>query len=567
MSQEEIISQLEQKVQALSSLVENQNKTIEELTIEVKALSVLNARLQKLTNADKTRACDLLEMLRKNFRSSTEQLELFDDIENTATLGALEETPEGNEVNVSSYTRKKVRTGVSLPPETPVVDVYDDSPAPSCERCGSLMKESGEKIYESFTRIERTVVVRRHVKQYECPVCEPEGEEGRKTVTPVTGNMLDGTVCDPTLLSQIIENKFSFALPLYRQAKMFEDVGLSRFTISSWLMRIGEKLEANMAPCLEKLIYSYPLVNVDETPVQVLGLLGEDGKRKAPHSSANAFMVVRAAVDSSGRNGPVMFTFKDNRRTETLTSILKNYRGVIQTDGLKGYVNAQAECSYVHLGCLVHARRKAVEANGDRKTGVAFDLLKLYAVFFEKEGNLRDSFNAGEMNEDDFVAKRREILLPILNKIHDFCIENVGSCAGKLKVACQYPLDRWESLVRFLDYPFATSSNQRAENAIRPFCVGKKNWLFNITESGAEVSAFFYSLVETCKSMNINVRDYLTHLILNANTIKDGDEDAWTAMLPGRCDISDAVIYREKLFNAVSDENRTEPYKLRGKRV
>ena len=107
MSQEEIINQLEQKVQALSSLVENQNKTIEELTIEVKALSVLNARLQKLTNADKTRACDLLEMLRKNFRSSTEQLELFDDIENTATLGALEETPEGNEVNRVYYPGSK----------------------------------------------------------------------------------------------------------------------------------------------------------------------------------------------------------------------------------------------------------------------------------------------------------------------------------------------------------------------------------------------------------------------------------------------------------------------------
>ena len=99
------------------------------------------------------------------------------------------------------------------------------------------------------------------------------------------------------------------------------------------------------------------------------------------------------------------------------------------------------------------------------------------------------------------------------------------------------------------------------------YCVGKKNWLFNITESGAEVSAFFYSLVETCKNMNINVRDYLTHLILNANTINDGDEDAWTAILPGRCDISDAVTYRVKLFNAVPDENRTEPYKLRGKRV
>ena len=125
------------------------------------------------------------------------------------------------------------------------------------------------------------------------------------------------------------------------------------------------------------------------------------------------------------------------------------------------------------------------------------------------------------------------------NKVtkYEESVENENKAIGKLKTALQYLLDRWETLVRFLDYPFVTSSNQRAENAIRPFTVGRKNWLFNITESGAQVSAFFYSIVETCKAMGINVHDYLTHLFLHANTIKDGDEQAWTAMLPGRCDI------------------------------
>jgi len=332
-------------------------------------------------------------------------------------------------------------------------------------------------------------------------------------------------------------------------------------------MRIGERLEANMAPCLEKLVYGYPLVNVDETPLQVLGLLGEDGKGKAPHSSANAYMIVRAAVDSGGRNGPVLFTYKDNRKTETLISILKDYSGVIQTDGLHGYDNAQKKCSFVHLGCPVHARRKAVEANGDRKEGVAFELLKLYASFFKEEGKPREILDAGNLKGEEYSIRRKETLLPLLEKIHDFCARNVDSCVGKLKVACQYPLDRWETLIRFLDYPFATGSNQRAGNAIRPFCVGKKNWLFNITESGAEVSAFFYSLVESCKGMNINVQDYLTYLLLNANRIKDGDEEVWTAMLPGKCDISGVKAYRELLFAAKPDINRTEPYNLRGKRV
>lgn len=547
--------------------IEELEKIVAEQSIEIKALKKLNSVLQSQANANEQKVHDMLEALRNQFRSSTEQLLLFDDIENTANLGALEETPEGENIDARSYTRKKARSGVTLPAGTPVVDIYDDSPVPVCERCSSVMKEAGEKIYESFTRIERTVLVRKHVKQYVCPSCEPDEGEGRKTVTPVTGNMLDGTVCDPTLLASIVEDKFSFAQPLYRQAKKYEDVGLSRFTMSSWLMNVGTRLEANMAPCLENVIYSHPLVNVDETPVQVLCLLGEDGKRKAPHSSANAFMMVRAAVDGHGRSGPVMFTFTENRKNATIENFLKPYTGVVQTDGLYGYDNAAKACSFTHIGCLVHARRKAVEANGDRKSGIAFDLLKLYASFFHEEGKLRDSFDAGEISEEAFLSGRKEILEPILGRIHDFCLENVDKAIGKLKVALQYPLDRWETLVRFLDYPFATSSNQRAENAIRPFTVGRKNWLFNITESGAQVSAFFYSLVETCKAIGISVNDYLAYLFMNANTIKDGDEQAWTAMLPGKCDISSVKGYREMLLAAMPDLDRTEPYRLRGKRV
>ena len=560
MSQEERIRHLEQQVEKLE-------KTVSDQDIEIRVLKKLNSILKSQANTNETKIQDMLDLLRKAYRSSTEQLLLFDDIENTAILGTIEETASDAPIEVKSYCRRKARSAVTLPADTPVVDIYDDSPVPACERCGSVMKESGEKIYESFTRIERTVIVRKHVRQYICPSCEPDEGEGRKTVTPLTGNMLDGNVCDPTLLASIVEDKFSFAQPLYRQAKKYEDVGLSRFTMSSWLMNVGTRLEANMAPCLENVIYSHPLVNVDETPVQVLGLLGEDGKRKAPHSSANAFMMVRAAVDGHGRSGPVMFTFTENRKNATIESFLSPYTGVVQTDGLYGYGNAAKSCSFTHIGCLVHARRKAVEANGDRKSGIAFDLLKLYASFFHEEGKLRDSFDAGEISEEAFLSGRKEILEPILGRIHDFCLENADKAIGKLKTALQYPLDRWETLVRFLDYPFATSSNQRAENAIRPFTVGRKNWLFNITESGAQVSAFFYSLVETCKAMGISTSDYLTYLFMNANTIKDGDEQAWTAMLPGKCDISSVKGYREMLLAAMPDLDRTEPYRLRGKRV
>ena len=567
MSQEEKIAQLKQENKSLKDKISEQEKTIADKDLEILVLQKLNAILKKASKVDKDTINALRNRILDEFRSSTEQLYLFDEIENTAVLGAVEETPEDAVIEVKAYVRKKARTGIELPSDTPVVDIYDDSVIDKCPRCGSAMKEAGEKVYESFTRITTTAIVRKHVKQFTCTNCEPDPGNERIIETPVTGNMLDGTVCDPTLLAQIIENKFSYALPLYRQAQMFSDINLSRFTMDAWLMRIGERLEENMAPCLEKVIYSYPMINIDETPLLVLGLLGEDGKRKAPHSKTNAFMVVRAATDSKGRQGPVMFSFTDNRRNETIKKLLEPYKGVVQTDGLYGYDNAAKNCSFTHLDCLVHARRKAVEANGKRKEGLAFELLKIYASFFHEEGKMKDEYDFGELSGEEYIIRRKEALLPILNSLKEFCDQNVDKAIGKLQTALKYPIERWNNLIKFLDYPFATSSNQRAENAIRPFTVGRRNWLFNITESGAELSAFFYSLVESCKSMNINFQDYMTYVLLNANTIKDGDEEAWTRMLPGNCDISSVKAYRQKILTAKPNPERTETYKLRGKRV
>ena len=119
----------------------------------------------------------------------------------------------------------------------------------------------------------------------------------------------------------------------------------------------------------------------------------------------------------------------------------------------------------------------------------------------------------------------------------------------------------------FLNIPCATSGNQAAGNRIRPFVVGRKSFLFCIIETGAEVSAFLCSLVESCKAMGINVEDYLTWLLLNGNRVKDGDRNGWRKMLPGQSDISQGRLYREKLRTAEADPDRNEPYMLRDKRV
>lgn len=224
-------------------------------------------------------------------------------------------------------------------------------------------------------------------------------------------------------------------------------------------------------------------------------------------------MTVRAAANADGSKGPVIFTYTENRRNDTLIGIIGNYGGALQTDGLSGYANAGKNCNFTHVGCWVHARRKAVEACGKRTSGTAFELVRLYADFFHQEGLLRDRWLARDFSSDDeYLAERRRVLEPLIEGIFEFCSKHSASAMPKsaLSVALAYPLERKESLMAFLNIPCATSSNQAAENMTSPFVVGRKSFLFCITESGAEVSAFFYSLVESCKAMDINVEDYLT---------------------------------------------------------
>jgi transposase len=426
------------------------------------------------------------ELLRRNrFKASSEVVAtenpsqpdiagLFDDPETELLAGLVDAVPQAGdnaedlkESQVRSYVRKVSRNSViELPADTPVTVVEKKTDPPKCGRCGAVMERTGTLSYLSLVRTTSYSIVETRVPQFRCPSCEPdEGDGDRITVTPPTGNMLEGCVCDPLLLANIISNKMALGLPLYRQEQMFlpGGGGLTRSTMSAWIMRVGRVLARNLLPAMERRLSRYPMLNVDETTLKVLDLYDEDGKLKGRSARSNAFMIVRAASDGGGGTRMVLFTFRDNRRNGTLTDILSSYSGVVQSDGLAGYVAAQKTNGFVHLGCMVHAKRKSNEANGNRKSGPAKELLDLYAEFFHAEGEVTDEFRSGKYTPEEFVRIRRERLTPRLDALRSFLLAMTSPVPGtKLETARDYPLERWDSLVRFLDYPFATSSNQKA---------------------------------------------------------------------------------------------------------
>ena len=497
------------------------------------------------------------------------QLDLFDEGETENTQDVMEHTEgEVTEQKVRTYTRKVSQNKtITVPADTPVVDIYHEGIADAtCDRCESSLTEVGEWTQDTVAFSPATyMIVRHHYPQYRCMNCEPESPEEKGLISAPSTSLLTGTICDPSLLAQIVTDKMHYGLPLYRQEKKLRLAGeqyISRQAQSAWMMYVSRKL-TGISLALERELRRCALWNMDETGVQILKIPGKE----ETDSNRNAFMIVRAGTHRDGTPGPVVFNYSDNRRKETLASFIGDYAQVIQSDGLAGYAHAAKEKNFTHLGCLVHARRPVAElAKLKAKDPLVKELLDLYGKIFHDEGELTDLFREGSLSEDEFLLKRRAVvgkdfadLKAWLDTYKPHMLKS-----SKLAKAINYPLDRWEALTRYLDFPFATNANQKAENAIRPFAVGRKNFLFCITPQGAEASARYYSLVETCKALHIDPQTYFTYLFSHAAACTT--ESQWDALLPHRVDLSSVDEYYNTLRKATADPDRKEPYILRGKK-
>lgn len=562
------------------------DKQIDLLAAENELLKEKQAVDARIMEEQKQRIKELYESLAKKFKKTSEvynnpdqlTFEFINDLELEVTSDALNdgEVSTDEEENLDSKVRAYVRhkaknTLLTLPSDTPIAHEYVESKPGECSACGSKMVEDGERVVDTITKTVSYSILRKHYKIYKCPNCEGEQKDKEGIAKD---ELLAGTIADPSFVADIVVSKFDMGSPLYRIERelAYRGMKIKRQTISSWLMNCGNVMVGNLDEVLKQQIFKYPLINVDETPTKVLNLLDENGKKKAPNSKYNAFMVSITGIDAEGKRGLTMLIFTDNRRNETIRELLDGYTGCVQTDGLEGYNYASNKNEFVHLGCLVHARRKAIDAMGKRTSGIAFTMFEKYRKIFHAESQ----WNAkrGTMSKEEFVAGRKAEMLPLLEDLKAFCEKKLAASkktgialAPKTDVAVNYYLERYDELVRFLDYYFATSSNQTAEQEIRKYILNRQSSLFNITECGAEVSALYFSLVQSCRNLGINPIDYFTHLFLNAGDIKIGDAEGWTAILPGRCDLADAIKHKEVIASAKPDPDRTEPYILRGKKV
>jgi transposase len=405
-----------------------------------------------------------------------------------------------------------------LPENLPrIEEVHDIAEKEKVCGCGSRLSRIGEEVTEELDIVPRQCRVIRHIRpKYACRQCEGvESDKGAVQIAPPPVQLLPKTIATAGLIASVVVDKFADGLPLYRQAARFsrEGIEISRGTLSNWMIRVGD-LSSPLIDILREDLQAGPLINVDETPVQVLN---EPGRANTTKSYMWVFRGGRPP--DRGGGSAVIFDYRPTRSAEKiLKEYLTGYEGYVQTDGYIGY-EILTEMSVKHAGCWAHVRRKFVEVvqaiekarKGKERRGSSADeavlrIRRLYEI--EREAKER------ELTGSDIVKFRCERALPLLQEFRSWLDARVDATPpkGMLGSAMNYTLKLWDRLVVYVNDPHVGLDNNAAENAIRPFAVGRKNWLFAGSPAGAQASAILYSLVETAKANGLEPYRYLRFL-------------------------------------------------------
>lgn len=417
--------------------------------------------------------------------------------------------PPPKEITVPAHTRKKAGRK-PLPEELPRIDVVHDieDDQKQCD-CGSELSRIGEETSEQLSYTPAKLEVIRHIRpKYACKTCEGLETEGNTVrIAPAPKQILEKSIASPGLLAQIITAKFVDALPFYRQEKQFARLGyeISRTNMANWAIKLGQCIQ-KLLSLLKQDILSGPLVNMDETTLQVL-----KEKGRSPTSKSYMWVLCGGAPKKPG----IYFHYSPTRASSVAQGLLDTYRGVVQTDGYVGYDYLDLIPEIQHVGCWAHVRRKFMEvlnvkAKYQKKKAKAGHAEQAVDFIGQLYGIERRA-NKDELSITQRVDYRMKTAKPILDEFHKWLLATGLKTPpkGLLGKAIGYTLNRWDHLTLYLNHGVVPMDNNLAENAIRPFVVGRKNWLFCDTVAGAEASAGLYSLIETARANKLNPFEYL----------------------------------------------------------
>ena len=432
--------------------------------------------------------------------SSLEQLPLFDLPE--------PEDIEPAKIVIEEHRRKKPGRR-PLPADLPRVEVLHDlEDGEKICACGCELRRIGEEVTEQLDIVPARIQVQRHVRpKYACPQCEGVEDDGPTVrIAPAPLQLIPRSIASPGLLAHVLTAKFVDHLPFYRQEQFFARLGveLGRATMCNWAMRAAEAC-IPLLNLLKDEILEGKLINIDETTLQVLAEPG-----RAPTATSYMWLFRRGDPERPA----LVYQYHPSRSGDVARDFLGDFQGYVQTDGYGGYTFLDHRPGVRHAGCLAHVRRKfmdVIKAQGkNRKSGSADQAL----AYIQQLYGLEKEARASGLKPDAIREMRAEHARPILDTFQQWLHKRASQTPpkGLLGKALSYALNQWDHMLVYLEDGIITPDNNMAENAIRPFVLGRKNWLFAGTPKGAEASALLYSLIETAKANSCEPYSYLRHI-------------------------------------------------------
>jgi transposase len=369
-----------------------------------------------------------------------------------------------------------------------------------CGQCGGETKVIGYETSEqlSVEPIRFFVEVTKREKRA-CARCEEMGVK----IAPVPEKIVEKGILSNRLLVNVVVDKYSDHKPLYRQAlamKRDADVEVSQATLCSGVMHIGGLLAPICGAMRHDLLIGN-YIQADETPTPV-----QTKETEGKNHQAYLWAYSRP-------HGPVVYDFRMGREREGPRNFLKNYGGDLQTDGYSAYGKIGGE-GLKHFACWAHVRRKFHDAwKLDQKEKRVVAILEKIGALYDVEREAQETHLDAAQRE----VMRKETSQPILVDLKAMILKARAETLPKstLGKACDYALTLWEKLERYAGAGkgHVEIDNNWAENAMRPIALGRKNWLHIGSEEAGPKIAAIMSVIETCKRLKINVREYLEDVL------------------------------------------------------
>lgn len=465
----------------------------------------------------------LMEQMRlsrhRQFGSSSEkseydssQLNLFNEAEVFAEVA---EAEPGLQSIQTHYRKKRQELPSRLPEDLPVEVVEHVLPEAvrACPSCAEALHVMGKEIVRRELKlVPAKAVLVEHVRYtYSCRHCEQTGVSVPVVKAAMPEPVIKGSFASPEALAHILTQKFVMGIPLYRQEQEWKRQGvlLSRQTMSNWLLKGTEAWLEPLYEALKGQLLQREVLHADETTLQVLKEPGKTAQSKS------YMWLYRTGGDAV--HPIILYEYQPDRKAERPRHFLADWHGFLHTDGYSGYHSLSKDITVV--GCWAHARRKFDEAlkslpEKEQKDSMALQGKTYCDRLFEIEKRL------SELPPEERLERRQILAKPVLDAFLSW-LNHLKDKTGRnaFGKAVYYTLEQWPYLECYLLDGRLEISNNRAERSMRPFVIGRKNFLFANTPRGAKASAVMYSIVETAKEDGLDPYEYLTWLFEQASQL------------------------------------------------